>query len=251
MGNYIWGAKKVASKDYFEEFVFGQKGVHNVIKRSFAIAAKRKVSPTDVESFKQFIDMTGKFLLVHHLQEDEYIFPFYRQHLKEPEALEEEGHDHEKVSQLLKELEKALKEDKIPEAQEICAKIGSMFEGDNGHFAREERILTSEAYREHCKEAAATEKEVRQLSKNIHDMIGDHMDRTESLVFMIYNLNDAEKAFFDERMPWIMTYLIFPMAANKKPEVFAHCAFPRYSSPGKLGWYGDCTTAAELPADLK
>ncbi|KAF4664411.1 hypothetical protein FOL47_005133 [Perkinsus chesapeaki] len=247
MGNYIWGAKKVASKDYFEEFIFGQNGVHNVIKRSFTIAAKKKVAPADAESFKQFVDMSAKFLLVHHLQEDQYIFPFYKKHLHESNAFEEEGHEHEQVSELLKNLDENLKQDKITEAQGICLKISDMMcDNVNGHLVREEKILTPEAFRDH-----ASEKEVKELSKQIHGMIAEHMNKMDSLIFMIYNLNDAEKAFFDERMPWIMTYLIFPMAANKKPEVFAHCAFPRYSSPGKLGWYGDCTTAAELPADLK
>ncbi|EER19819.1 hypothetical protein Pmar_PMAR018433 [Perkinsus marinus ATCC 50983] len=192
--------------------------------------------------------MTAKFLLVHHLQEDEQIFPFYRKHLKEPSALEQEGHDHEEVSKLLDNLEKDLKKNKLDEAQKTCGTIaGMMCDLVNGHLAREERILVPEAFREH-----ATQKEVRDLSARVHDMIQDNMDRTESLVFMIYNMNDEEKAFFDERMPWILTYWIFPRAANKKVEVFGHCAYPRYSSPGKLAWYGKCPPVpAELPANLR
>ncbi|KAF4723793.1 hypothetical protein FOZ63_002255 [Perkinsus olseni] len=248
MGNYLWGPKKVASKDYFEEFIFGQNGVHHVIKRSFTIAASKKVAPAEADSFKQFVDLSAKFLLVHHLQEDEHIFPFYRKHLKDATALEGEVHEHEEVSRLLADLEENLKQDKISDAQKICAAIRDMMcDNVNGHLVREEKILTPEAFREH-----ATEKEVRDLSTAIHAMIKDHMNKMDSLIFMIYNMNDAEKAFFDERMPWIMTYLIFPIAANKKPEVFAHCAFPRYSSRGRLGWYGECPPVpAELPTDLQ
>ncbi|EER06404.1 hypothetical protein Pmar_PMAR006215 [Perkinsus marinus ATCC 50983] len=248
MGNYLWAPKKVAAKDLFEGFIFAQNGVHHVIKRSFTIAANKKVAPEERESFKQFIDMTAKFLLVHHLQEDKQVFPFYRKHLKEPSALKEEEHDHEEVSKLLDEMAEDLKLDKLAEAQKICGTIADMMcDPVNGHLAREERILTPEAFREH-----SSTKDVRELSTAVHAMIQDYMDKTESFVFMIYNMNDEEKAFFDERMPWKLTYWTVPRAANKKAQVFAHCAYPRYSIIGRLAWYGRCPPVpAELPADLQ
>ncbi|KAF4653661.1 hypothetical protein FOL46_009062 [Perkinsus olseni] len=242
MGNYLWSPKKVASKDYFEEFIFGQNGVHHVIKRSFTIAASKKVAPAEAESFKQFVDLSAKFLLVHHLQEDEHIFPFYRKHLKDATALEGEVDEHEEVSRLLVDLEENLKQDKISDAQKICAAIRDMMcDNVNGHLVREEKILTPEAFREH-----ATEKEVRDLSTAIHGMIKDHMNKMDSLIFMIYNMNDAEKAFFDERMPWIMTYLIFPIAANKKPEVPAAATDGSPTTSSLRSSYSDDTSSCSF-----
>ena len=145
--------------------------------------------------------------MIHHTQEDDFIFKFMRARLNDPNFLTTESSEHEVLHRMLENLAVAVTKKDLSGARLILGEIHKMFceSLDSNHLAREEAVLTSDLLRRNC-----TQEEIKKLSDDIHGIIPTYMDKTKALVFMIYHLNDTEKAFFDERLPCILTKFIFP-----------------------------------------
>mmetsp|Transcript_11794 Transcript_11794/g.26847 ORF Transcript_11794/g.26847 Transcript_11794/m.26847 type:complete len:257 (-) Transcript_11794:291-1061(-) len=230
-------------QDYHETFVFGQVAVHRVIHRSLQQVVKHSSSlaPEREADFWRYVRLTRQFLEVHHKQEDEVIFARSEERAKAT-LFAEESKEHQALVETLariEELEHKGGVDSLAEMGTIAQKLVEIMEGDAGHLNREEKILTGEFFREHF-----AEKEVKQMSKDIHDMISrEGMDRGVSLVFMIYHLTDEEKVFFDERMPCIMRRFIFPRFAKREStHVWGFASNPRWSG-GVAVWQSNKTAA--------
>lgn len=218
--------KRVANKDYFETFVFGQTAIHQIIRRSVNKCSKALESNHSIEEellWLTYVDYTCKFLLIHHQQEDDYIFPFLRK-IAGPNFMKIEGDEHKELHECLEEIQSFVKVKNLAKAVERVQVLYRMFceNPETNHLAREENAMTQVLYRENF-----SEQQVKELNKNIHEAITQYMDRMEALVFMIYHLNDAEKLFFDERLPCIVTRSKFPKKANEKAALWRLTPFPR------------------------
>lgn len=219
--------KKIASRDYFETFVFGQTAIHQIVRRSVDKCSKAptsNLSKDDESLWLTYIDYTCRFLLIHHQQEDDHIFPFLRNKIGDPNFMKVEGEEHCELHKCLEEIDLAVKEKNLVNANIKMQVLYKMFceNVDTNHLAREEHAMTDALYRTHF-----SEQQVKDLNTDIHVAIEKHMDRMEALVFMIYHLNDEEKMFFDERLPCIVTKSKFPKKANEKAALWRLTPFPR------------------------
>jgi hypothetical protein len=57
------------------------------------------------------------------------------------------------------------------------------------------------------------------------------MKKGSALAFFVMNLNDEEKKFFDERVPYPVRKWFFPTSCEEIKHALPFCAFPRYEGP--------------------
>eukprot|EP00238_Polyblepharides_amylifera_P014383 CAMPEP_0196589408 /NCGR_PEP_ID=MMETSP1081-20130531/63457_1 /TAXON_ID=36882 /ORGANISM="Pyramimonas amylifera, Strain CCMP720" /LENGTH=275 /DNA_ID=CAMNT_0041912195 /DNA_START=109 /DNA_END=936 /DNA_ORIENTATION=+ len=234
-------SKKFNHSDYHESFVFGQNAVHLIISRSLEQivqyskpgGAFLSADLTTKLAFLKYVDMFRAFLDIHHFQEDLYIFKEASNRSANTALFQQETEEHQALEGGLATL-KTLCEGaaaggdvenvSIQKIHEICDAILKTMSGPEGHLAREEAILNVEFYRKYY-----TEAETKKLSQDIHKIITEHMHRGLSLVFMIFHLEDGEKAFFDERLPWFLKTFLFPRWAGKRSaDVWKFASHPRF-----------------------
>eukprot|EP00735_Rhodelphis_limneticus_P011253 TRINITY_DN4332_c0_g1::TRINITY_DN4332_c0_g1_i1::g.21245::m.21245 TRINITY_DN4332_c0_g1::TRINITY_DN4332_c0_g1_i1::g.21245 ORF type:complete len:257 (-),score=33.04,Hemerythrin/PF01814.18/2.6e-10,Hemerythrin/PF01814.18/0.0025 TRINITY_DN4332_c0_g1_i1:251-985(-) len=233
MGGWCCGLprkKKIAAKDFHETFAYGQAAIHLVVRRAVENVielSRQNPGMNNDQAFKYYADLVRQFVLLHHTQEDDFIFPFVRKATRNPDAMHNEGNFHLLVAQALEDLKNANGDrTKIRELWE------SLLPGLVDHLRDEESIMTDALFRQYC-----TEKELQNLNKQIHKIIDRYMHNGEALVFIIYHLDNKEKMFFDERIPCIVTRFMFPKWAAKAPkEVWSLAPYSRTDSKGNYAW---------------
>lgn len=109
--------------------------------------------------------------------------------------------------------------------------ISGVLFGEKGHLKREEEVCTVENLRKWT-----TEVDLRKLNDDLHKVIPEFIDKMDGLIFIIYHLSDEQKMFWDERLPLIVTWFLFPARANKNIKVWTFAPHRRLTSAGKLAW---------------
>ena len=258
MGNIL---RTLRQKDtFYGDYVTGFHVVHRCIERSF-----EKIEHTLDENeetgenhaihdkgFRRYVSLCIQFLSLHHKQEDKHIFPkFGEVHSEFKGEIDTKLHkDHEEIEILLKEAITILKtqsneedtNDKISviersnRLKDIARRIQSIMPN---HLGLEEKYVTETFLREHVPLS-----EVYELHDLTHNMIdtdndivdgGERMDRKSSLVFLLYNLTEQEREFFNQRLRFFLKRWLIPKWANVEgAAVFSHAPFCRADVEGNL-----------------
>ena len=112
--------------------------------------------------------------------------------------------------------------------------IGEVLMGEEGHLKREENKFTVENF----KKWNITEQSLHIMNDDMHAIIPQYMNKMEGLIFIIYHLNDDEKAFWDERIPCIVTKISFPNKANERLGMWSLAPYQRLNKTSdKCTWY--------------
>eukprot|EP01083_Nonionella_stella_P227228 806391_1 len=98
----LW-SKHYNFEDYHKTFVFGQSLTHNVLRRAVRSIIERCVvdDSIDYNMFLKYVDLFRIFLVIHHEQEDRFIFPKARILMKDETLLAKQEEDHKKLEPLL------------------------------------------------------------------------------------------------------------------------------------------------------
>ena len=176
MGNAfkcLCGKKTLSAR----EFHFGQIAIHNTLRRSMEQIIKMpdEMSAEKFYYFARYVQLFRGFLVVHHTQEDRYIFPQSCSKSNKENLFGLEKSEHKEIGPLLDKLSNIVEEvvdptvvqqenilSKLCEIKSIVQTLQSLV---LPHLEREEKILTENFYT-----AYWDEEELRQLNSDIHEM---------------------------------------------------------------------------------
>ena len=122
------------------------------------------MSPEETALWLYYINLTQLFLLVHHTQEDEFIFPFLREKMNDQTFMATETQEHATLHRTLGSIGDAVTAKDLPKALDLMQELYAMFcqSETTNHLAREEIAMTDEAYR-----SRSTEAEVKDLNTKV------------------------------------------------------------------------------------
>jgi hemerythrin-like domain-containing protein len=214
------------SEDHESSFSRALITIHAVITRAL------KVTKTHSQSFVQhdssdaslrlgFVSYVRTFVSVthaHHLTEDELLFPYFRDKIREA-PFDLLTAQHREVARLLDEIAAATDEaESGSQAGEPFSRISrtaaELAELWHPHIENEESIFTSERLH-----AAVTLDEQLKLTKLAaeHGMKHSGPDYL-AVPFILYNLSPEDRAAMSEQMPPIVTQQLVPVAWKEKWE---------------------------------
>ena len=207
-------------QDYARRFWLSHEALRRNLERFLQIVERDEA--VDVAAFGAFVELYGRFLLIHHEAEDEVIFPTLRRHgrLRTTDAahLADWTSEHRQVNEVGTALERAGKAARSGERSAL-AEVGRVSRALSDllqpHLAGEEQLFTAEHLSEMVPPRAIAE---------IDRAARRRFSRAREIpLFFAHSLNQQEQREVFGRTPWIFRKVVFPVMDRRAD-------FPRFSS---------------------